>query len=61
MSKGGTIRMENKTQEPKPQETTPKAKGCRFCGFITPFDPDTPGYCCPFCGGVTFAPKEKKD
>ena len=53
--------MENKAQETKPQETTPKAKGCRFCGFITPFDPDTPGYCCPFCGGVTFAPKEKKD
>ena len=51
--------MENKTAEVKSE--TEKAKGCRYCGFITPFDPDTPGYCCPFCGGVTFAPTEKKE
>ena len=23
---------------------------CLFCGFVTPFDPDEPGFCCPVCG-----------
>ena len=50
--------METKTPETK-QEQAPK--GCRYCGFITPFDPDTPGYCCPFCGGITVAPDKKKE
>ena len=51
--------MENKTPEVKSKEDV-KPKGCRYCGFITPFDPDTPGYCCPFCGGVTYAPAKKE-
>lgn len=52
--------MENKLPEGKPQEES-KPKGCRYCGFITPFDPDIPGYCCPFCGGTTVAPEKKKN
>ena len=52
--------MENKTLDIKPQQEN-KPKGCRYCGFITPFDPDTPGYCCPFCGGLTFAPKKEEE
>jgi len=51
--------MDNKVNENK-AKTESKPKGCRYCGFITPFDPDTPGYCCPFCGGLTFAPKEEE-
>ena len=39
---------ETKPQE-QPLERDPNA--CRFCGFITPFDPKVPGFCCPFCGG----------
>jgi len=48
---------ETKTQEAPQttQEQTPNPNACRYCGFITPFDPNTPGYCCPSCGGFTFA------
>ena len=49
------------TQEQKPQQEQaaqpqqPNPNACRYCGFITPFDPYTPGYCCPSCGGVTYS------
>lgn len=41
--------MEKKTDTlPGEKKVTPGA--CPFCGYITPFDPYTPGFCCPVCG-----------
>ena len=33
---------------------------CLFCGFVTPFDPDVPGFCCPVCGAQSGMVEIKK-
>ncbi|MBQ2743748.1 MAG: hypothetical protein IJP38_05585 [Oscillospiraceae bacterium] len=38
---------ENKTTQPGIKRNPGE---CRFCGYVTPFDPDIPGFCCPVCG-----------
>ncbi len=33
---------------------------CLFCGYVTPFDPDVPGFCCPVCGAQSGMVEIKK-
>jgi len=43
-----------------PSERKRNPGECRFCGYITPFDPDAPGFCCPVCGAQSGTVKKDK-
>ena len=51
---------EKKTERIGPNGKVRRPGECLFCGYVTPFDPDVPGFCCPVCGAQSGTVYPKK-
>ena len=51
---------EKKTERIGPNGIVRRPGECLFCGYVTPFDPDVPGFCCPVCGAQSGTVYPKK-